>query len=104
MVVITQKQMQVILLCSLVDLFLRGFAELKDDTRWTFICSVSSSGSISYLHDCKVTIERRYLFLGLVKCWNHLEDHKGLKDTFTKLVLSLWRHHWIRVDEGKVKT
>jgi hypothetical protein len=68
MIVITQKQMQVILWCSLVDLFLLGFDELNTIQDGGFIRSISSPGSISYLHGCKVTIERRYLFLGLVTC------------------------------------
>jgi hypothetical protein len=87
-----------------IDLFLRGVAKLKDDKDGSFICSISLPRSISYLHGCKVTIERKYLFLGLVTYWNHLQVFKGLKEPFTKLVLSLWHHHWIRVDEGKVKT
>jgi hypothetical protein len=43
MVVITQKQMQAILWCSLVDLFLRWFAELKMIQDGGFIRSISSS-------------------------------------------------------------
>jgi hypothetical protein len=75
MVVITQKQMQAILWCSLVDLFLRVFAELKTIQDGGFIRSISSLGSINYLHDCKVTIKRRYLFL-------------RVGNIFTKLILS----------------
>jgi hypothetical protein len=68
MKVITQKQMQAILWCSLVDLFLRRFVELKTIQDEGFIHSILSPRSISYLHGCKVTIEGKYLFSGLVTC------------------------------------
>jgi hypothetical protein len=46
MIVITQKQMQVILWCSLVDLFLRGFDELKtiqDGGLYVLFCHLEAS-------------------------------------------------------------
>jgi hypothetical protein len=104
MIVITQKQMQVILWCSLVDLFLRGFDELK---------TIQDGGLYVLFHHLEASpiyMSAKSLSSAgiLSQSGNLLEpstkNRKGLKETFTKLVLNLWHHHWIGVDEGKMKT
>jgi hypothetical protein len=105
MVVITQKQMQAILRCSLVGLFLRGVIKLKDDTRWRFLYVLFRHLEAPAIYMIVKSLSSASISSqGRKHVGTIYKDRKVLKDTFKKLVLSLWHYHWIGVDEGKVNT